>query len=179
MAAENIELAGGAVPKRPLPPPPEGSKRAGWLALVFNTVLDNNSPTFSLPGSDRFGRWFSGTAVSGPVGSRAESMAQALQFAVGFRSVSAYRDTVLVVTDQRLLWCVTPAMKLASFADIAGPLELAFEVPRSEVADARVVRYRLNWKRLRIDFTDGSWAAFTKGIAQPPDAARRLAAALG
>ncbi|MEV4384444.1 hypothetical protein AB0J68_01745 [Micromonospora sp. NPDC049580] len=60
----------------------------------------------------------------------------------------------------------------------AAETRIVWSVPRPAVADARVGWHRLNPKRLRIEFTDGSWLAFTVPIAEPGTPLRELAAAL-
>ncbi|MEE3919278.1 hypothetical protein V2I01_15795 [Micromonospora sp. BRA006-A] len=55
---------------------------------------------------------------------------------------------------------------------------VAWSAARSGVASARVGWHRLNPKRLRIDFTDGSWLSFTVPIAESGRPLREVAAAL-
>jgi hypothetical protein len=85
---------------------------------------------------------------------------------------------VLVVSDQRLLVCVTPEREMLSWQDESRDrLETIGSVPRTGISAAAVHRYRLR-RRLRITFGDGSWGAFVTAPGEPLDAARRLAAAL-
>lgn len=92
------------------------------------------------------------------------------------------RDTILAVTDGRLLVCVSGPMKLwSSRADderAAAETRIVWSAARTTVAAARVGWHRLNPKRLRIEFTDGSWLAFTVPIAEPGKPLREIAAAL-
>lgn len=55
---------------------------------------------------------------------------------------------------------------------------IVWSAPRAAVADARVGWHRLNPKRLRVEFTDGSWLAFTVPIAEPGKPLREIASAL-
>ncbi|WP_247662157.1 hypothetical protein [Micromonospora sp. U21] len=55
---------------------------------------------------------------------------------------------------------------------------VVWSAPRAAVAGARVGWHRLNPKRLRVAFTDGSWLAFTVPIAEPGKPLRGIASAL-
>ncbi|WP_444949596.1 hypothetical protein [Micromonospora ureilytica] len=56
-------------------------------------------------------------------------------------------------------------------------IDLLGSVPRTAVT-ARFGRYRLNWKRLRIDFADRSWLSFHVPLADSGRPLREIAAAL-
>ena len=85
---------------------------------------------------------------------------------------------MLVVSDRRLLMCVTPAEKLFSLPpETRDRLELLWAAPRAEVTGAAVRRHRVR-RRLQVWFSDDSWAAFVTPLGGSLDPARRLAAAL-
>lgn len=171
LAAEAIEPAAGIGP--PPPPPPPGGTQLTRSGSVLNTFLHVISPNASLPGQGRLEALLFGVAAAGEPTSRGGDLYRAHLHTGGART------TVLAVTDRRFLVCVTPERKLLSLADESkAGLEAIWSVPRAEVSAASVQRYRLR-RRLRIDFTDGSWAAFATPLAETSEPARKLAAAFG
>jgi hypothetical protein len=167
---------GVSAPEPPAAPDVEAASpgRPGVLWVLLNLL----SPLVVFEAGDRLvDRILYGVAGRGERGSAASLLALAdRQVAVR----PGLRERVLAVTDRRLLFCATgPVSILSGDTDrAAAELELAWSVPRSTVAAARVGRYRLNPKRLRVDFTDGSWAAFTVPLADSGDPLRAIAAAL-
>lgn len=180
LALARISLADGVEPPDPPNPPPLPTQQPpshGFLALGL--VLSVLSPTIVIGPLERlvdaivFGR-----AGRGSAGSHASW----LQFAAHrARLGPGLRSSVLVVTDRRFLVCFTAPTKLWSLADdraAAENLEPVWQVARRVVTGAWVGWHRLNPKRLRIEFEDGSWTAFTMPLAESAEPARQVAAAL-
>ncbi|MEU2613050.1 hypothetical protein ABZ570_15935 [Micromonospora sp. NPDC007271] len=178
LAYVKADAAKGAAPAAPSdaaePAAPAGRLSGG--AILFNLI----SPLVSWGWGDRLvDRMLWGVAGRGAPGSAASRLHHALHPP---RPDLAVRDTLLAVTDGRLLACVSGPMKLLSSREdddrsVAGT-GIAWSAARAEVASARVGWHRLNPKRLRIDFTDGSWLAFTVPIAESGRPLRAVAAAL-
>ncbi|WP_262283366.1 hypothetical protein [Micromonospora sp. MA102] len=178
LAYAEAEAANGAPP----PPPPEAAKpeapagRVSIGAVLLNVI----SPLVSWAWGDRLvDRVVWGIAGRGAPGSAASRLRHALQPPGPDLAV---RDTLLVATDRRLLVCVSgPRKLLSSRADderSVAETGIAWSASRAEVASARVGWHRLNPKRLRLDFADGSWLAFTVPIAESGRPLRDVAAAL-
>jgi hypothetical protein len=179
LASAPLDIADGVGPADPAdagpPPPLERPERKHQKVLGF--ALSIIDPIVTIGWADRLvDRIFFGVAGRGEPGSRSSLVQYGRSRATGMR------DTVFAVTDRRLLLCVSRKQRLYSLkhmnAAAAEPLELVAEVPRTEIVSARVGWHRLNPKRLRIDFADGSWLAFTNAIAEPAAPVRRVAAAL-
>ncbi|MEV4821942.1 hypothetical protein [Micromonospora sp. NPDC049274] len=156
---------------------PASSRAAG---VVCGVLLNLLVPLLSFPRGDRIvDRVIFGVAGRGAPGSAASTLRHARR---PVPPVTALEDTILAVTDRRLLVCASGPVKLwSSRADderAAAGTRVVWSVPRPTVADARVGWYRLNPKRLRIEFSDGSWLAFTVPIAEPGTPLREIAAAL-
>lgn len=163
-----------AEPPQPAAPAPSGGP--GFLGVLLNVL----SPNITFGPADRFVDWlFFGVGGRGEPGSEASLLHHALETGT---SGSGVRYTVLAVTDQRLLLGATAPVGLLSGAEedqrAQTDIELLRSVPRAALAGARVGRYRLNWKRLRIDFTDGSWLSFHVPMAESGRPLREVAAAL-
>ncbi|MGW1056693.1 hypothetical protein [Micromonospora rubida] len=174
--AKTDVAAGVGAPEPPAEPATAGGASGGPGALGI--LLNVLSPLVVFAAGDRLvDRVLYGVAGRGTPGSAASRLALADRQAA---TRPGLRDRVLAATDQRLLLCVTGPTSVWSGGDDRSPaeLEVAWSVPRAAVAAARVGWHRLNPKRLRIDFTDGSWAAFTVPIAQSGDPLRGIAAAL-
>ncbi|SCE65642.1 hypothetical protein GA0074695_0076 [Micromonospora viridifaciens] len=178
LAYAKASAANGAPPAPPLdaaqPEAPAGRVSIG--AVLFNLI----SPLVSWGWGDRLvDRMLWGIAGRSAPGSAASRLHHALHPSAPDLAV---RDTLLAVTDQRLLVCVSGPMKLLSSRDdeerALAETRVAWSASRAEVASARVGWHRLNPKRLRIDFTDGSWLAFTVPIAESGRPLRAVAAAL-
>lgn len=170
LAAEAAEPAGGVAPA---PPAPAGGAPLNRSGKVGNVLLHLLSPNVSLPGQGRLDGLLFGMGAGGRPGSRAGDL-----FSTHLHT-SGIRTTVIAVTSHRLLVCVTPERRLLSLQDESTDrLEPLWSVARTEVAGAEVRRYRLR-RRLRIAFTDESWAAFVLPLGESLDPLRRLAAALG
>lgn len=178
LAYAKADAAHGAPP----PPPPEAAKpeapagRVSVGAVLLNLI----SPLVSWAWGDRLvDRVAWGIAGRGVPGSAASRLHHALHPPGPDLAV---RDTLLVATDRRLLVCVSGPMKVLSSRkdDERSVAEtgIAWSAPRAEVASARVGWHRLNPKRLRLDFADGSWLAFTVPIAESGRPLRDVAAAL-
>ncbi|MFG1648833.1 hypothetical protein ACGFIE_02810 [Micromonospora sp. NPDC049275] len=187
LAVAKAEIAQGIPPAdppavdRPADPPaadrPASSRAAG---IVCGVLLNLLVPLLSFPRGDRIvDRVIFGVAGRGAPGSAASTLRHARR---PVPPVTALEDTILAVTDRRLLVCASGPVKLwSSRADderAAAETRIVWSVPRPAVADARVGWYRLNPKRLRIEFSDGSWLAFTVPIAEPGTPLREIAAAL-
>ncbi|MER7455570.1 hypothetical protein [Micromonospora sp. NPDC126480] len=166
----------GAGPADPQPPqPPADGGGPGFLGVVLNVL----GPIITFGRlDDAVTRLFFGVSGRGGPGSAASLLRHALT--VG--KVTDLRESVLAVTDKRLLLATTGRMTLTSGAaadDRArSDLEVRFALPRAAVAGARVGWYRLNPRRLRIDFTDGSWLAFTVPLGESARPLREVASAL-
>ncbi|MFI2650567.1 MULTISPECIES: hypothetical protein [Micromonospora] len=178
LAYAKADAAHGAPP----PPPPDAAKPeapAGGVS-VGAVLLNLISPLISWAWGDRLvDRVIWGIAGRGAPGSAASRLRHALHPP---KPDLAARDILLVATDRRLLVCVSGPMKLlSSRADderSVAETGIAWSASRAEVASARVGWHRLNPKRLRLDFTDGSWLAFTVPIAESGRPLRDVAAAL-
>jgi hypothetical protein len=187
LAVAEAQIADGIVP----PEPPDARRSdgelfggvIGKLFTVFRIVF---WPVARLSAAYD---WLSDLVLYGVAGRGAPgSFASRMHFA---RQQQTGSGTVLAVTDQRLLLCVTGTNAVRSWRNlfpgwfwkdqndpmIAG-IEVAWSAPREVVARARVRWHRLNPKRLRIDFTDGSWLAFTVPLAKSGHGLRAIAAAL-
>ncbi len=178
LAYAKADAAKGAPPVAP-PDAAEPEAPAGRVS-VGAVLLNLISPLISWGWGDRLvDRVAWGVAGRGGAGSAASRLHHALH---PRRPDLAVRDTLLAVTDRRLLVCVSGPMKLlSSRADDERALAetgIAWSASRAEVASARVGWHRLNPKRLRIDFTDGSWLAFTVPIAESGAPLRAVATAL-
>ncbi|MCZ7377367.1 hypothetical protein [Micromonospora sp. WMMC250] len=180
LAFAKTEIAQGARPaEMPAPESPEssGSGRGGVISSVLLNVI---SPLISFPAGDRLvDRVVYGIAGRGAPGSAASALQHARR---PVPPATTTEDTILAVTDRRLLVCASGPMKLwSSQADdekAAAETRVVWSAPRAAVASARVGWHRLNPKRLRIEFTDGSWLAFIVPIAEPGKPLRDIAAAL-
>ncbi|NBE82680.1 hypothetical protein [Micromonospora rubida] len=177
LAVAEADVAAGVTAPEP-PAGPNADAGAGGGPGLLGILLNVLSPLVVFAAGDRaVDRVLHGVAGRGAPGSAASRLALA------DRQVAArpgLRERVLAATDGRLLLCVTGPTSIWSGGGdpSTAELEVAWSVPRAAVAAARVGRHRLNPKRLRIDFTDGSWAAFTVPIAQSGDPLRAIAAAL-
>jgi hypothetical protein len=178
LAYAKADAAQGTEP----PPPPDAAKpEAPTGGVSAGAVLLNLiSPLISWERGDRLvDRVAWGIAGRGAPGSAASRLRHALHPP---KPDLAARDVLLVATDRRLLVCVSGPMKLLSSRkdDERSVAEtgIAWSASRAEVASARVGWHRLNPKRLRLDFTDGSWLAFTVPIAESGRPLRDVAAAL-
>ncbi|MDG4836222.1 hypothetical protein O7631_06810 [Micromonospora sp. WMMD967] len=180
LAFAKTEIAQGARPaEMPAPESPEssGSGRGG---VVSSVLLNLISPLISFSAGDRLvDRVFYGVAGRGGPGSAASALQHARR---PVPPATTTEDTILAVTDRRLLVCASGPMKLwssqADDAKAAAETRVVWSAPRAAVASARVGWHRLNPKRLRIEFTDGSWLAFIVPIAEPGKPLRDIAAAL-
>ncbi|MGW3889015.1 hypothetical protein ACWD69_10025 [Micromonospora chokoriensis] len=180
LAIAKTEIAQGARPaEMPAPESPEssGSGRGGVVSSVLLNVI---SPLISFSAGDRLvDRVVYGIAGRGAPGSAASALQHARR---PVPPATTTEDTILAVTDRRLLVCASGPMKLwSSKADdekAAAETRVVWSAPRVAVASARVGWHRLNPKRLRIEFTDGSWLAFIVPIAEPGKPLRDIAAAL-
>ncbi|MEV4117726.1 hypothetical protein [Micromonospora sp. NPDC049645] len=175
-AVARVRAGGGLTPAPPpQPTAPPASGGPGFLGVLLNVL----SPNITFGRADNAVDWlFFGVGGRGAPGSQASLLHHAL---TGATKGSGLRDTVLAVTDQRLLLGVTAPVGLLSNSATderaQADIELLGSVPRSAVT-ARVGRYRLNWKRLRIDFADGSWLSFHVPLADSGRPLREIAAAL-
>ncbi|MEU7840384.1 hypothetical protein AB0B39_05360 [Micromonospora sp. NPDC049114] len=183
LAVAKAEIAQGVGPADPpaADPPavdrPASSRAAGVVSGVLLNLL---VPLLSFSAGDRIvDRVAFGVAGRGVPGSAASTLRYARR---PVPPVTSIEDTVLAVTDRRLLVCASGPMTIwSSRADderAAAATRIVWSVPRPAVADARVRWHRLNPKRLRIEFTDGSWLAFTVPIAEHGKPLREIAAAL-
>ncbi|MGW2623277.1 hypothetical protein [Micromonospora taraxaci] len=180
LAIAKTEIAQGARPaEMPAPESPEssGNGRGGVVSSVLLSVI---SPLISFSAGDRLvDRVVYGIAGRGAPGSAASALQHARR---PVPPATTTEDTILAVTDRRLLVCASGPMKLwSSQADdekAAAETRVVWSAPRTAVANAWVGWHRLNPKRLRIRFTDGSWLAFIVPIAEPSKPLRDIAAAL-
>lgn len=177
VACAQAEVGGGVTPA---PPPDEAAPPASGRATVTSVLLNLLVPLATWDRGDRLVDLIGwGIAGRGAPGSAASLLHRAINPA---RPDGKLRHTVLAVTDRRLLVCVTGAVKLLSNREdderSLAETRVVWAVPRAGVTSARVGWHRLNPKRLRIDFADGSWLAFTVPIAEPGGPLRALAAAL-
>ncbi|MDG4807298.1 hypothetical protein O7634_11115 [Micromonospora sp. WMMD1120] len=179
LAIAKTEIAQGALPADP--PATAGSESSGERGGVVSGVLLNLiSPLVSFAAGDRLvDRITHGIAGRGAPGSAASTLQHSRRPVPPATSIE---DTILAVTDRRLLVCASGPVKLwSSQADderAAAQTRVVWSTPRSAVANARVGWHRLNPKRLRIDFTDDSWLAFTVPIAESGKPLREIANAL-
>ncbi|MFE9691647.1 hypothetical protein [Micromonospora sp. NPDC005806] len=176
-AHAKAEVGGGLTPP---PPPDEAVPETPGRATVSSVLLNLLAPLATWDRGDRLVDLIGwGIAGRGAPGSAASRLHRAVNPA---RPDGKLRHTLLAVTDRRLLVCVTgPVKVLSSREDDERSLaetRIAWAVPRAEVASARVGWHRLNPKRLRVDFADGSWLAFTVPIAESGRPLRAIAAAL-
>ncbi|WBC13524.1 hypothetical protein O7600_20580 [Micromonospora sp. WMMA1998] len=177
LAHAKADVGGGLTP----PPPPEPSPTTGAGRRTIGSVLLN--VLLPLATWDRGDRlvdlvgW--GIAGRGAAGSAASRLHRAINPP---RPDGAVRETLLAVTDRRLLVCRTGPVAVLGGRDAEeralAETEVAWSAARSQVASARVGWHRLNPKRLRIDFADGSWLSFTVPIAESGRPLRGIAAAL-
>ncbi|MFI5835149.1 hypothetical protein ACIA5A_15895 [Micromonospora sp. NPDC051300] len=177
LAQAKADVGGGLTP----PPPPEPAPAAGPGRRTVGSVLLNVLlPLATWERGDRLVDlvgW--GIAGRGAPGSAASRLHRAISPSGPDVQV---RDTLLAVTDRRLLVCRTGGVKLLGGRDAEeralAETEVVWAVGRAEVASARVGWHRLNPKRLRLTFVDGSWLAFTVPIAESGAPLRAVAAAL-
>ncbi|MFI6783832.1 hypothetical protein [Micromonospora sp. NPDC050276] len=175
-AVAKVRAGGGLTPAPPpQPTAPPASGGPGFLGVLLNVL----SPNITFGRADSAVDWlFFGVGGRGEPGSQASLLHHALTVAA---KGSGVRGIVLAVTDQRLLLGATAPVGLLanSAADerAQADIELLGSVPRT-TATARFGRYRLNWKRLRIDFADGSWLSFHVSLADSGRPLREVAAAL-
>ncbi|MFI2709016.1 hypothetical protein ACH495_02645 [Micromonospora sp. NPDC018662] len=177
LAHARADVGGGLTP----PPPPEpASTAAPGRRTVGSVLLNVLVPLATWDRGDRLVDLIGwGIAGRGAPGSAASRLHRALTPPGTDLKV---RETLLAVTDRRLLVCRTGGVTLlggreAEERALAGT-EVVWAVPRAEVASARVGWHRLNPKRLRLTFADGSWLAFTVPIAESGTPLRAVAAAL-
>ncbi|WP_330186138.1 hypothetical protein KZZ52_42185 [Dactylosporangium sp. AC04546] len=156
------------------PLPPGGGGQAYTTGSVAGGIL---GPVISPPKPGQgffwwlvFGRSAAGTATSVAAESR--------------RACLGHNPLLLVVTDARLrlfeprdaaYFIDDPDKRRMPTADRLRPL---WDTPVSNVRSARVGRYRLNWCRLTIEFTDGSWVAFANLFHMGRRKGRTVAVAL-
>ncbi|MBG6068450.1 hypothetical protein [Micromonospora ureilytica] len=175
-AVAKVRAGGGLTPAPPpQPSAPASTGGPGFLGVLLNVL----SPTITVGRADNAVDWLVfGVGGRGEPGSQASVLHHALTVAA--KSVGV-RTLVLGVTDQRLLLGATAPVGLlsSSAADERAQtdIDLLGSVPRTAVT-ARFGRYRLNWKRLRIDFADGSWLSFHVPLADSGRPLREIAAAL-
>ncbi|MBM0277567.1 hypothetical protein [Micromonospora tarensis] len=180
LAIAKAGIAQGALPADPPTPASPQSSGSGRGGIVAGVLLNLISPLISFPAGDRLvDRITYGIAGRGAPGSAASTLHHSRR---PVPPATTIEDTILAVTDRRLLVCASGPVKLwSSQADderAAAETRVVWSTPRAGVANARVGWHRLNPKRLRIDFTDGSWLAFTVPIAEPGKPLREIAAAL-
>ncbi|GLZ56888.1 MULTISPECIES: hypothetical protein [Micromonospora] len=175
-AVAKVRAGGGLIPAPPSQP--SAPPATGGLSLlgVLLTVL---SPNITFGRADSAVDWLVfGVGGRGAPDSRASTLHHALTVATKGASI---RYLVLGVTDQRLLLGATAPVGLLSSSSAderaQADIELLGSVPRTSVT-ARFGRYRLNWKRLRLDFADGSWLSFHVPMADSGRPLREIAAAL-
>ncbi|WP_406074302.1 hypothetical protein [Micromonospora sp. NBC_01638] len=183
-AVAKTEIAQGVLPPDPPAtgsPEPSGSGRGGGRGGgVSGALLNLLSPLVSFSAGDRIvDRVTHGIAGRGAPGSAASTLQHSRR---PVPPATTLDDTILAVTDRRLLVCASGPVKLwSSKADderAVAETRVVWSAPRAAVADARVGWHRLNPKRLRIEFTDGSWLSFTVPIAEPGKPLREIASAL-
>ncbi|KOX14947.1 MULTISPECIES: hypothetical protein [Micromonospora] len=178
LAVAKARIAQGALPHDP--PVEEHQVSSSGGGGVSGALLNLLSPLISFPAGDRLvDRIAYGIAGRGAPGSSASTLQHSRRPVPPAITVEA---TILAVTDQRLLVCASGPLKLwSSSADderAVAETRIVWSTPRAAIAGARVGWHRLNPKRLRIDFVDGSWLAFTVPIAEPGKPLREIAAAL-
>ncbi|KAB1929923.1 hypothetical protein F8271_28120 [Micromonospora sp. ALFpr18c] len=181
LAVAKTGIAQGVLP--PDPPQPADPQRPdapGAGGVVAGVLLNLISPLVSFAAGDRLvDRITYGVAGRGAPGSAASTLQHSRR---PVPPATTIEDTILAVTDQRFLVCASGPVKLwSSWADderAAAETRIVWSAPRTAVADARVGWHRLNPKRLRVEFTDGSWLAFTVPIAESGKPLREIAAAL-
>ncbi|MEU5903862.1 hypothetical protein [Micromonospora sp. NPDC047527] len=178
LAVAKARIAQGALP--PDPPIEEQPATSRGGGGVSGALLNLLSPIFSFPAGDRIvDRLAYGIAGRGAPGSSASTLQYARR---PVPPATTIEDTILAVTDRRMLVCASGPLKLwSNRADderAAAETRIVWSTPRAAVADARVGWHRLNPKRLRIEFVDGSWLAFTVPIAEPGKPLRDIASAL-
>ncbi|WP_174534997.1 hypothetical protein [Micromonospora chalcea] len=164
----------------PAPPPEPESTAEPGRRTVGSVLLNILLPLATWDRGDRLVDLIGwGIAGRGQPGSAASRLHRALRPA---RPDLQVRETLLAVTDRRLLVCRTGGVKLLAGREAEeralAETSVAWSAARAEVASARVGWHRLNPKRLRIDFTDGSWLSFTVPIAESGRPLREVAAAL-
>ncbi|WFE50713.1 hypothetical protein [Micromonospora sp. WMMD1155] len=180
LAIAKTEIAQGARPaEMPATDSPESSG-GGRGGAASGVLLNLISPLISFSAGDRLvDRVAYGIAGRGAPGSAASALQHSRR---PVSPATTTEDTILAVTDRRLLVCASGPMKLwSSQADdekAAAQTRVVWSAPRAAVAGARVGWHRLNPKRLRIEFTDGSWLAFVVPIAEPGKPLRDIATAL-
>ncbi|MFD2763773.1 hypothetical protein [Micromonospora eburnea] len=177
LAYAAAEIGGGVAPS---PPPDDAAPAASGRATVTSVLLNLLFPLVTWDRGDRLVDLIGwGIAGRGAPGSAASRLHRAVNPA---RPDGKVRHTVLAVTDRRLLVCRTGATKLLSSQEdderALAETSVAWSASRAEVASARVGWHRLNPKRLRVDFADGSWLSFTVPIAESGRPLRAVAAAL-
>ncbi|MEU8296178.1 hypothetical protein AB0C04_02675 [Micromonospora sp. NPDC048909] len=177
LAYAKAEAANGVTPA---PPPAPAAPAAPGRVTVGSALLNVLVPLVTwAPGDRLVDRIAWGVAGRGVPGSAASRLHHALRSP---RPVGTVRDVLLAATDRRLLVCLTGPVKLLSTREdderSLAETRIAWSASRAEVASARVGWHRLNPKRLRLDFTDGSWLAFTVPIAESGRPLRAVAAAL-
>ncbi|MGC4810510.1 hypothetical protein ACLQ29_08305 [Micromonospora sp. DT228] len=175
-AVARVHVGGGLTPAAPpqpaTPPASGGPSLLGALFIVL-------SPNITFGRADDAVDWlFFGVGGRGEPGSQASLLHHALTVAT---KGSGLRDVVLGVTDERLLLGATAPVGLFSSSGASdraqADVELLGSAPRTTVA-ARVGWYRLNWKRLRLDFADGSWLSFHVPLADSGRPLREVATAV-
>ncbi|MEU8179811.1 hypothetical protein AB0B85_07635 [Micromonospora sp. NPDC049044] len=181
LAIAKTSIAQGVLPADPpVEVSPESSSKISRRGVALGALLNLVSPLISFSAGDRIvDRVAYGVAGRGAPGSAASTLRYSRR---PVPPVTTIDDTILAVTDRRLLVCASGPLKLwSSQADddrAAAETQVVWSAPRSAVADARVGWHRLNPKRLRIEFTDGSWLAFVVPIAEPGKPLRGIASAL-
>ncbi|MEH0931171.1 hypothetical protein [Micromonospora sp. CPCC 205558] len=175
-AVAQVRAGGGLTPA---PPSQSSAPPAAGRPSLLGVLLNVLSPNITFGRADDAVDWlFFGVGGRGAPDSRASVLHHAL---TGAAKGLGLRYLVLGVTDQRLLLGATAPVGLlsSSAADerAQADIELLGAVPRTSVT-ARFGRYRLNWKRLRIDFADGSWLSFHVPLADSGRPLREVAAAL-
>ncbi|MCO1595603.1 hypothetical protein M8C17_10540 [Micromonospora sp. RHAY321] len=180
LAVAKTEVAHGVLPPDPPAAEQPGASGTGGGGRVSGALLNLISPLISFPAGDRLvDRITHGVAGRGTPGSSASTLQHARR---PVPPATTLTDTVLAVTDRRLLVCASGPVKLwSSAADdqrAVAETRIVWSAPRATVSDARVGWHRLNPKRLRIEFTDGSWLAFTVPLAESGQPLREIASAL-
>lgn len=138
------------------PPPPEPSEHTYTVGSVVGgiagTLLDPPKPGQGLFWWLVFGRSAAGSATS--------------TAAAADHACLGHHPLLVVVTEARLrLFEPRDQAYIADDPDkqrlpALERLRPLWDTPVSNVRSARVGRYRLNWCRLTIEFTDGSWMGF-------------------
>ena len=176
--AHALAVVGGGL--TPAPPPDETVAPTRSRVTVSSVLLNVLAPLATWDRGDRLVDLIGwGIAGRGAPGSAASRLHRAVSPA---RPDGKVRHTLLAVTDRRLLVCVTGPVKLLSSREdderALAETRVVWAAPRAEVASARVGWHRLNPKRLKLTFTDGSWLSFTVPIAESGQPLRAVAAAL-